>query len=57
MGTIWCGIWWTCPWHFSDGGNRICRIPTHFLYFAFGEVSNAKVMFVTFCVMSFSSNV
>jgi len=57
MGTIWCGIWWTCPWHFSDGGNRICRVPTHFLYFAFGEVSNAKVMFVTFCVMSFSSNV
>ena len=40
---------------FSGGVNMPCH-PTFFsLGFVFGEVSKIKVMFVTFCVKSFSS--
>jgi len=36
-------------------GDIICHVPTLFsLGFVFGEVSKIKVMFVTFCVKSFS---
>jgi len=56
MGAIWWGIQGTCPPTFSGGGYNIPCPPTFFsLGFVFGEVSKIKVMFVTFCVKSFSS--
>ena len=44
------------PLTFSDGGVHDMSCPLTFfsLGFAFGEVSKLKVMFVTFCVKSFS---
>jgi len=44
------------PPTFSDRGDIICHVPPTFfkLGFVFGEVSKIKVMFVTFCVKSFS---
>jgi len=53
MGAIW---WGTCLPTFSDGRDIICYVPPTFfsLGFVFGEVSKTKVMFVTFCVKSFS---
>jgi len=44
------------PLTFSNGGDIICHAPPTFfsLRFAFGEVSKIKVIFVTFCVKSFS---
>ena len=46
----------TCPPAFSDVEDIICHVqPTFFsLGFVFGEVSKIKVVFVTFCVKSFS---
>jgi len=40
----------------SDGGDKLSHVPPTFfsLGFVFGEVSKIKVMFVTFCVKSFS---
>ena len=45
-----------CPPTFPDAGDIICHVPPTFfsLGFVFGEVSKIKVMFVTFCVKSFS---
>jgi len=56
MGAIWWGIRGTCPPTFLDGGDIICLVPLTFfsLLFVCGEVSKIKVMFVTFCVKSFS---
>ena len=44
------------PPTFSDREDIICHVPPTFLSlgFVFGEVSEIKVMFVTFCVISFS---
>jgi len=41
---------------FQTGGGIICHVPPTFfsLGFVFGEVSKIKVMFVMFCVKSFS---
>jgi len=45
-----------CPPTFQLGGYNMPCPPTFFsLGFVFGEVSKIKVMFVTFCVKSFSS--
>jgi len=56
MGAIWWGTRGTCPPTFSDGGDIICHVPHTFfsLDFVFGEVSKIKVMFVMFCVKSYS---
>ena len=56
MGAIWWGTRGTCPPHFFKRGGHIMPCPpTVFsLGFVFGEVSKIKVMFVTFCVKSFS---
>jgi len=42
--------------HFFRRGDIICHVPPTFfsLSFVFVEVSKIKVMFVMFCVMSFS---
>jgi len=43
------------PHFFRRWGHNMPRYPTFFsLGFVFGEVSKIKVMFVTFCVKSFS---
>jgi len=45
---------------FSDGGDIICHVPPLFRFrfcTVFGEVSNMKVTFVTFCVKSFMLDV
>jgi len=43
------------PHFFRQGGHNMPCPPTFFkLGFVFGEVSKIKVMFVTFCVKSFS---
>jgi len=44
------------PTHIFRRGDIICHVPLTFfsLGIVFGEVSKIKVMFVTFCVMSFS---
>jgi len=45
----------SCVHHFFRRGHIICRVaPTFSLGFVFWEVSKRKVMFVTFCVKSFS---
>jgi len=56
MGAIWWGTRGTCPSTFFRRGDIICYVPPNFfsLGFVFGEVSKIKVMFVTFCVKSFS---
>ena len=42
-------------WAQFGGGHGGCVLPTFFsLGFIFGEVSKIKVMFVTFCLKSFS---
>ena len=56
MGAIWWGTRGTCPPHFlsREGHNMPCP-PTFFsLGFVFAEVPQIKVMFVTFCVKSFT---
>jgi len=56
MGAIWWRTRGTCPPHFFIRGEHNVKChPTFFsLGFAFGEVSKIKVMYVTFCVKSFS---
>ena len=56
MGAIWWGHGGCVPPTFSDGGDIICHVPPTFfsLGFVFCEISKIEVMFVTFCVKSFS---
>jgi len=49
------GHGWRVPPLFRRGGHNMpCPLIFFSLDFVFGEVSNTKVMFVTFCVKSFS---
>jgi len=56
MGAIWWETGGTCSPLFQVGGHNMPCPPTFFsLGCVFGGVSIIKVMFVTFCVKSFSS--